>query len=340
MIDRMLSLGIEPFATLFHWDMPVWAGNFTQRDIAMHLADYTHILTQHFRDRIHLWALLNEPNSVAFAGYAAGIHAPGLSSAQDTGAAIHHQNLSLAYMAQAARTNLLKTSTLTTTLGLAPVRPATGNNLNDITIVKFADDFWNRAFLDPLYGKGYPESILPLVEPYIQQHDLADIAINPTTLGINYYSRMYVREAPQLPVKFMPDLNGAPESHIRTEDYVVEPDGLLEILQRVHHEYHQPAIYLTETGFALKDSPIVNGTIDDPLRQSYIKAYLNMAHDAIESGVDLKGIYYWAATDNFEWSDGFAKKFGLIHIDPNTLNRTPKHSLFYYGQCAKANQII
>lgn len=339
-IDGMLEHGIEPFATMFHWDVPVWAGDFRDRDITARLAEHADIVTRRFGDRITMWAMLNEPNTVAFAGYAMGMHAPGLTSADATGAAIHHQNLGLGLMAQAARANLNRDATLTTTVNLAPIRAAAGNKIEDFAVVSRADDFWNRTFLDPLYGKGYPLSVMPLVEPYIQGDDLDLIAVKPDTLGVNYYCRVYVRANPDVAVGFVPDFDGAPQNVPRTDDYFVEPDGLPEILQRVHTNYDQPKIFLTETGFALKDAPSQDGLLKDSLREKYLKAYLQAAHDAIAQGIDLAGIYYWAATDNFEWSEGFAKKFGLIEVDRDTLKRTPKSSLHYYGACANANAIV
>jgi|SRR5690625_2871527 len=340
MIDGMLQSGIEPFATLFHWDVPLWAGDFLDRDITARLAEYADILTRRFGDRINVWAMLNEPNTVAFAGYALGLHAPGMASAEAAGAAIHHQNLGLGLMAQAARANLSNGATLTTTVNLSPIRAAAGDKAEDLAVVSFADDFWNRTFLDPLYGKDYPESIMPLVDSYIQDDDLDVIAVKPTTLGVNYYCRVYVRANADVAIGFVPDFDGAPEEVPRTDDYFVEPDGLPEVLLRVHKDYGEPQVFLTETGFALKDAPPQDGLLKDPLREEYLRAYLKAAHVAIAQGVDLGGIYYWAATDNFEWSEGFGKKFGLIQVDRDTLKRTPKSSLGYYGACANANAVV
>lgn len=336
----MLQRNIEPFATMFHWDVPVWAGDFRDRDITARLAEYADIVTRRFGDRIHMWAALNEPNTVAFAGYAVGMHAPGLTSAEAAGAAIHHQNLGQGLMMQAARANLSSDAALTTTINLSPMRAAAGNKAEDLAVVSLADDFWNRAFLDPLYGKGYPVSIAPLVGSYIRGDDLDVIAVKPDTLGVNYYCRVYVRANPNVAVGFAPDFDGAPQNIPRTDDYTVEPDGLLEVLRRVHNHYGEPRIFLTETGFALKDAPARDGLVKDPLRETYLKAYLEAARDAITQGIDLAGIYYWAATDNFEWSEGFAKRFGLIEVDRDTLKRTPKSSLRYYGECANANAIV
>lgn len=340
-IDKMLELGIEPFGTMIHWDIPIWAGDFRNRDITSHMADYADIITKKFADRVSMWALLNEPNSVAFAGYGMGIHAPGLHSADAVGAAIHHQNLGQGLMAQAARANLKNNATLTTTINLAPIRAAAGNRSEDIAVINLADDYWNRSFMDPLYGKGYPLAINSKVEQYIKGNDMDIIALKPEAIGVNYYSRLYVRANPNTPFGFMPDLlNGAPKNVVRTDFYYFEPDGLLETLLRVHNNYGAPKIYITETGFALDDGQPQAGILKDPLRIKYIKAYLDAALAAINQGVDLNGIYYWSATDNFEWAEGFSKKFGLISLNPKTLERTPKSSLFYYGKCAKANAAI
>lgn len=340
MIDAMLKLGIEPFATMIHWDIPVWAGDFRSRDITSHMAEYANIITKRFGDRVKMWALLNEPNSVAFAGYALGIHAPGLASAEALGGAIHHQSLGQGLMAQAAGSNLGGDSTLTTTINLAPIRAAAGREPLDMAVTRIADDYWNRTFLDPLYGKGYPLSIMPTVDQYIQGNDMDVIAIRPETLGINYYSRLYVRKNIGVPLGFLPDFDGAPHDVIRTDDYFFEPDGLIETLLRVHHGYGRPQLYITETGFAIKDERPRADVLQDPLRSRYTKGYLEAAYESIRQGARLKGIYYWSATDNFEWAEGFSKKFGLIAVDADTLKRTPKCSLYFYGKCARANAIV
>lgn len=339
MLDGMLELGMEPFATMFHWDVPVWAGDLRDRELAYRMAEYADILTRQFGDRIPMWALLNEPNSVAFAGYMLGMHAPGLASADAAGAAIHHQNLASGLMAQAARANLDTDTTLVTTVNLAPIRSSSNHPANP-ELLRRADEFWNRTFLDPLYGKGYPLSVMPLVSQYIKNDDLDVIAFKPEAIGVNYYCRIYIEPNEQVPVGFVPDLDGAPQAVIRTDEYFFEPDGMIEILRWVDDRYGQPTIYLTETGFAIKDATPKDGVVRDPLREKYLKAYLRAAHDSINQGVDLRGIYYWSATDNFEWAEGLSKKFGLIQIDPQTLQRTPKSSLNYYGSCAQANAVL
>lgn len=338
MIDEMLHQGMEPAATMFHWDMPIWAGDFRDRVVARRLADYADILTRRFGDRVPVWLALNEPNSVAAAGYAFGMHAPGLASAEAAGAAVHHQNLAQGLMLAAARANLPKGAKASTTINLQPVRPLTESQ-DDAQAAQMADAFWNRAWLDPLFGRGYPERVLPLVEPFIRSGDMAAIAVRPEFIGMNYYARVYAQAQAKSPLGFMPQIDGFSDKFIRTQMLPVEPDGLTEMLMRIHTEYGAPDIYVTETGFPLDDPQPVDGIVRDPKRIAYLKSYLQAAHRAIEQGARLRGLYYWSATDNWEWALGFAKTFGLIQVDRTTQQRTPKASLAYYAQCIKLNGI-
>lgn len=338
MIDEMLRHGMEPMPTLFHWDIPEWAGDLRDRDIAQRMADYTDIVTKKFADRIRFCLALNEPNTVAAAGYALGIHAPGVASREAVGAATHHQNLAQGLMIAAARTNLRADAKIATTINLQPVRPV-NNDPENIQAAKIADAFWNRAWLDPLFGREYPELIKPLVEAYIKDGDMEAIAAKPDFVGMNYYARLYAKAEPRSPLGFVPELVDVPAHLPRTELLPVEPDGLTEILLQIHREYGAPNIYLTETGFALRDPEPVDGIVNDPKRIDYLRSYLRACEEAIEAGVKLRGIYYWAGTDNWEWAEGFAKKFGLVQVDQETQTRTPKSSLAYYSKCIKANGV-
>ncbi len=337
-IDEMLALGIQPAATMIHWDLPLWAGDFRQRDITSRMADYVEILAKRYGDRIKIWLALNEPNTVATAGYALKIHAPGISSKEAMGAAIHHQALGQGLMIAAVRAHLPSDAKVGTTINLAPMR-AIGEGPEAEAAQAFADDWWNRTWLDPLFGKGYPERIRPLVDAYIQEGDLSTIAAKPDFLGVNYYCRIYVRPSKESPIGFIPDMAYTPPNTEHTQAYLIEPDGFTETLLRVHREYGAPEIYVTETGFALDDAKPVNGIVEDPKRVGYLHSYLGAARAAIEEGVKLKGIFYWSATDNWEWAFGFSKTFGLVQVDRETQTRYPKRSLTYYGNCARSNAI-
>ncbi|KWK85984.1 glycoside hydrolase [Burkholderia ubonensis] len=335
MVDAMLARGIEPVPTLFHWDTPVWAGDFRSRDIAFRLADYADRVTRRLGDRVRRWIVLNEPNSLAFRGYGLGVHAPGLRSPEAAFAAVHHQNLAQGLAFQALRANL-RDARIGTTINLQPVR-TTGSRDEDRKAAQLVDMLWNRAFLDPLYGKGYPDALKRSLSAFVRPDDMNIIAAKPDFLGMNYYSRIYVRANQAAP--FGIEQSEQPADLPRTAAFSVEPDGMTEMLVRVHRDYGAPDIYITETGFALDDPPPRDGAVDDGLRSDYLARYLRAAHDAYRQGVRLKGLFYWAATDNWEWGQGFVKKFGLVHVDLDTQVRTPKRSLAYYARCIARNAV-
>ncbi|AOK31004.1 MULTISPECIES: glycoside hydrolase family 1 protein [Burkholderia] len=335
MVDAMLARGIEPVPTLFHWDTPVWAGDFRSRDIAFRLADYADRVTRRLGDRVRRWIVLNEPNSLALRGYGMGAHAPGLRSAAAAFAAIHHQNLAQGLAFQAIRANL-HGARIGTTINLQPVRAA-GSRDEDRAAAQLVDTLWNRAFLDPLYGNGYPDKVGHALAGLVQAGDMDVIAAKPDFLGMNYYSRIYVRANPT--AQFGVEQSKPPADLQRTAYFQVEPDGLTEMLLRVHRDYGAPDIYITETGFALDDPPPRDGVVDDGPRIDYLSRYLRAAHDAYRQGVQLKGLFYWAGTDNWEWGQGFSKRFGLVHVDFDTQIRTPKRSLSYFARCIEQNAV-
>lgn len=337
-IDDMLAHGMDPLATMVHWDIPIWAGDFLNRDIAKRMADFADIISRKFGDRVGMWLALNEPNTVATAGYAWGIHAPGMASASAAGAAIHHQNLAQGLMLQAARANLPKSAKLSNNINVQPSR-SVSDKPEDIGAAKFADALWNGAFLDPLFGKDYPKEVRYLVDPYILDGDMQIIDSKPDFLGMNYYSHLFVRAENKSAIGFVPALNKLPEGITPTLLAPVDASGFTEALLRVHNDYGAPEIYIAETGFAVADPQPVNGVVSDPKRIEYLREYLLAAHAAIEKGVKLKGIFYWSATDNWEWARGNTATFGLIQVDQKTQKRTPKESLAYYGNCIKKNGI-
>ncbi|MGN7740769.1 glycoside hydrolase family 1 protein [Pseudomonas sp. 22526] len=337
MVDTMLEKGLTPWPTLFHWDVPAWAGDFRQRDICQRLADYAEIVARKLGDRVQQWIVLNEPNSVALRGYAAQVHAPAFNSAEAAYAAIHHQNLAQGLAFQALRATLPGGHRIGTTVNLQPVRAET-TSAQDEQAARMVDALWNRAFVDPLYGKGYPQLAADLIAPYVAEGDMELIAVKPDFLGMNYYSRIYVRQAAD---HVLGIAQGQAPRHLANTDYFhVEPDGLTEMLLRLHDEYDSPQLYITETGFAMPDPQPLDGVVDDLGRISHLASYLKAAQAAHAQGVRLKGLFYWSATDNWEWAQGFAKRFGLIQVDRATLARTPKRSLGYFADCIRHNAAL
>lgn len=327
MVDAMLARGIDPWVTLFHWDVPVWAGDFRDRDIAARMADYAGHVVAKLGDRVKHWIALNEPNSVALAGYIVGLHAPGIAELPAGLAAIHHQNLSIGLVTQAIRAHASAGSLVGTTHNIAPVRPHTQSDADKKAATMF-DTLWNGAFLDPLFGRGYPALLAPLMGSLVKPGDFETIAAKPDFLGVNYYQRVYIK-ADSGPAGLA--LADSPANLQKTAAFAVEPDGLTEVLVTTKERYGDIPLYITETGFALNDGPEWAGRINDSLRKDYFNQYLAAAATAKTKGVDLRGIFYWSATDNWEWSDGFKKHFGLIAVDTATQRRGAKRSLATFG---------
>ncbi len=337
MVDAMLERGIAPWLTVFHWDTPVWAGDLRQRDMAGRLADYAEILSRRLGDRVVDWMTVNEPCITALFAYGGRSLAPGLGDIRAMGAAFHHQNLAQGLIRQAMAPHLMAGARIGGAFNLVPV-VAASDAAADIVAAGAADALYNRTQIDPLFGRPYPASAAPFVEPFLQAGDGAILAAGrPDFVGVNYYSRSYVQADPgSLGYRGAP----APASVPRTDYFDFEPGGLTEVLLRVKRDYGDPLVFVTETGFAERDSPAAQGMVDDRPRIEHLRAYLEACGQAIADGVRLGGVFYWAASDNWEWRQGFSKRFGLIAVDPATQIRTPKASLAWYGACARANAIV
>ncbi|HWF00182.1 MAG TPA: family 1 glycosylhydrolase [Caulobacteraceae bacterium] len=334
-VDEMLSAGLEPWPTLFHWDSPVWAGDFRERAIAQRLADYADLVVARLGDRISRWMLLNEANVVAVNGYLVGSHAPGLHDLKAASAAIHHQNLAQGLMAKAVRARLGAKAQVGSAVSLSPIVPATAGEADAAAAASFWD-IWAGALIEPMMGRPYPGAASSLVAPYAMAGDAQIMAVHPDFLGVNYYARSYVRAGPP-PLGFLPA--PPPAGTIATDFFPFEPGGLTEILLQLTARYPKLPLVITETGFAQRDPSPADGRVEDPTRVAHLSAYVAAARAAIAGGADVRGLFYWAATDNWEWQQGFSKHFGLVALDPQTQLRTPKLSLAYFSACARANRV-
>ena len=324
----MLERGIDPWITLFHWDIPVWAGDFRQRDIAYRMADYAGVVVDKLGDRVRNWFAFNEPNVVAVLGYALGRHAPGVTSPVAMAAAIHHENLAIGLMIEAVRSRARAGSQVGTTHSIAPVRAASESAADQHAALRL-DNLSNRAFLDPLFGKGYPAPFDTALAPFIKDGDLTTIAAKPDFIGLQYYSRIYVRADASSPIGLK--ISASPAALPRVGQFVVEPDGLTEALTMTSERYGRTPIYITEMGFSLDGEASFDARRKDARRTQYIDQYLAAAALAKSQGVDLRGLFYWAATDNWEWAEGYKHNFGLIAADPVTQRRGAKSSLAKFG---------
>ncbi len=351
LVDTLLGQGIDPFVTLYHWDLPQALedrGGWTVRETAEHFADYATAVHRQLGDRVRTWTTLNEPWCSAYLGYGNGVHAPG---ERDPGAAfraVHHLLLGHGLAARALRA--AGAEVLGITLNLADVQPADPDSAADAAAVRLIDGLQNRIFLDPLTGAGYPDDMLAqvsrLVEPdFIRDGDEQVIAAPIDLLGINYYSPTYVAgrdggaggsayPGSEGSVEFLP-----PVGPLTDMGWMIEPAGLTRLLERVAADYPGLPLVITENGAAFPDRNGTEGAgpAADTDRIAYLDGHLRAAHRAIARGVDLRGYLVWSLLDNFEWAEGYRKRFGIVHVDYLTQRRTPKESARWYQEVISRN---
>jgi beta-glucosidase len=326
LVDRLLDRKITPWLCLYHWDLPQALqdqGGWLDRDTAQKFADYARIMATRLGDRVKHWAMLNEPNVHAIFGHGTGEHAPGITGLPNMLAAVHHQNLAQGRALQALRAQRSDLS-LGTVISVQPARPSSDCGADVHAAVRF-DAMWNGACLDPLLRGSYPRAVEADFGPLIAQGDLADIHQPLDYLGMNYYSPMYIEHAPR-------SLFGAwygpvPEGlHFTAIGWPIDAGGLTEQLLRLRDHYSNPNIYVTENGACYDDPLAPDGTVHDHDRIAYLRAHLAAAHKALTAGVRFRGYFVWSLLDNFEWAEGYSRRFGIISVDFKTLKRTPKAS--------------
>jgi beta-glucosidase len=340
LVDDLLGAGIRPLLTVYHWDLPQYlqdAGGWPARDTAYRMAEYAAVLAGALGDRVTDWATVNEPLCIAWIGHLDGKMAPGLKDIELAVPASHHVLLAHGLAMQAIRAEAAAPPSVGIVLNLTPSEPAT-NSREDAEGAVRADGHSNRWFLDPIFGRGFPRDMCELygVQPPVRDGDLDIISAPMDYLGINYYFRAIVEAASdslggyrQLPVA------GAATTAMGWE---IRPQGLHDILLRVHTDYQPASIFVTESGCAVEDTVAADGTIDDPERISYLESHLVACQDAISKGVPVHGYYAWSLLDNFEWSFGYDKRFGLAYVDYRTQQRTIKSSGRRYAEIIAAHR--
>ncbi|HEV7708303.1 MAG TPA: GH1 family beta-glucosidase [Asanoa sp.] len=325
LVDSLLDAGIAPVATLFHWDLPQALqdrGGWLVRETAHRFGEYAALVADRLRDRVRMWITLNEPFVHMSLGYALGTHAPGEQLLFGAFPAAHHQLLGHGLAVAALRDH--SSSPVAIANNYSPARPASGAPA-DLAAAAAYDALQNRVFTDPLFGLGYPEGAADL--SVVREGDLDVIAAPIDALGVNYYNPTGVRgpeDGSPLPFEIVP-LEGYPTTAF---GWPVAPDGLREMLVALHGRYGAalPPIYLTESGCAYDDVVGPDGSCDDPERIAYLDGHLAALTDAQADGVDVRGYFVWSLLDNWEWAEGFTKRFGLVHVDFDTQTRTPKSS--------------
>ncbi|GIH17021.1 GH1 family beta-glucosidase [Rugosimonospora africana] len=317
LVDALLERGIDPVATLFHWDLPQALqdrGGWFNRETAYRFGEYADHVGAALGDRVRLWITLNEPFVHTVFGHGFGFHAPGEARMLGALPTAHHQLLGHGLAVAALRTR--SASPITIANNHSPVR-VIGDSDADRAAGAAYDALHNRLFVEPLLGLGYPEGF----ELPVRDGDLDIIAAPIDALGVNYYNPTGI-SAPttdELPFD-MVMLEGYPMTDF---GWPVVPEGLTDLLTDLHTRYGRP-MYVTESGCAYERWP------EDPDRIEYLSGHVEAVRAAIAGGADVRGYFVWSIMDNFEWTEGFTKRFGLVHVDFDSQVRTPRSSYHWY----------
>jgi len=342
LVDELLGAGVDPWVTLYHWDLPQEledAGGWPARDTAYRFADYAMIVFDALQDRVRTWTTLNEPWCSAMLGYHEGRQAPGRQSFDDAMDAVHHLLLGHGLAAQRMRAAARTPIELGITLNMGTSMPAT-RSLADQEATRRADGLGVRIYLDPLLRGQYPGDIvddlsargikLPAVDG-----DLAIIGEPIDVLGVNYYSSHLLSGVDS--TGKTEDADGNPVSStvpmgrpVTAMDWEIVPEGFTDLLVRLSRDYPGMPMVITENGAAFDDTPDPSGYVADADRTAYLSSHIAAVAAARARGADVRGYFAWSLLDNFEWSYGYAKRFGLVHVDYETQVRTPKQSALWY----------
>lgn len=353
LIDGLLERGVDPVVTLYHWDLPQDledAGGWPVRDTAYRFAEYAELMASHFGDRVHTWTTLNEPWCSAYLGYASGVHAPGRTEAAESLAAVHHLNLAHGLGGRAIR-SVVPDARVSITLNLHVARPVDLSADADLDAARKADALANRAFLGPVLDGAYPDDLLTDTAhvtdwSFVHDGDTATAKIPMEILGVNYYSTALVRHWDGHGEREQADGHGnaagspwvgaddiefvRPDGPYTAMGWNIDPSGMTELLLRLHRAYPGQPMMITENGAAFDDVVEADGSVLDVSRIRYLHHHLHAVGEAIDAGADVRGYFAWSLLDNFEWAYGYDRRFGLIRVDYDTLQRTWKDSAYWY----------
>nr|WP_297423306.1 GH1 family beta-glucosidase [uncultured Actinotalea sp.] len=366
LVDELRAAGIRPVATLYHWDLPQALedeGGWTSRATAEAFADYARIVAEALGDRVWMWTTLNEPWCSSFLGYASGVHAPGRTEPAAALAAVHHLNLGHGLAIRAIRDVLGEQARVSVTLNLHVTRAASDAPA-DAEAKAQVDAVANEVFLGPMLEGAYPERVLTdtahLTDwSFVRDGDLATIRQPLDVLGVNFYSTGRVRRlqdgtaddgAPR------PDGHGAsahspwvgcdlvewlpqPGPHTAM-GWNIEPQGLVDLLLELHGRHPGLPLMITENGAAFEDEVTAAGRVHDERRVAYVHDHLEAVGRARDAGADVRGYFLWSLMDNFEWAYGYDRRFGMVHVDYGTLERTCKDSALWYREVIRTGQLV
>ena len=333
LVDGMLERGLQPWATLYHWDLPQYlqdSGGWQKRDTVASFVEFAHAMSQHLGDRVKNWITHNEPWCASIHGNFEGVHAPGIKDFKTALQVCHHILLSHGQAIPVVKANVPEAK-VGIALSLHPLSAAS-DRAEDIAATARHDGLRNRWFLDPLYGRGYPADIQEWCHadlPNIKVGDLEVIATPTDFLGVNYYFPEIIAYAPgAAPVDSRVVVSEKVE---RTAfGWEVSPQGLTILLKRIEEDYQPGDIYITENGSTYEDVVADDGEIYDADRRHYLIRHLGATKNAIAQGIKIKGYFVWSLLDNFEWAEGYTRPFGLAHVDFVTQRRKIKQSGKWY----------
>ncbi len=343
LIDECLANGIEPIATLYHWDMPAALddrGGWLNRDSAQWFADYARVAFEDFDGRVTKWLTINEPWVIADRGYLLGTIAPGHRNLYE--APIVSHNLMRAHGAAVQAYRETGQHQIGIAVNIEPQYPAS-NQPDDVEATRRAAAYMNEQYMDPAMLGRYPPELKTIFNDAWVDWPDEDFELIKQPLdfvGINYYSRTVVRhDEDQCPLKTAAVKQS--QATYTEVDWEVFPRGLLDTLTWVKARYGNIPIYITENGAAFFDPPAAeDGRVRDPLRTAYLQAHLKAVRQAIKAGIDVRGYMVWSLLDNLEWSLGFSKRFGIVHVNFDTLERTPKDSARYYSEVISSHGAV
>ncbi|MDR3514955.1 MAG: GH1 family beta-glucosidase [Azospirillaceae bacterium] len=330
LVDALLAAGIEPFPTLYHWDLPQSLedrGGWTNRDAAGWFTDYAEAVVNRLGRRVRRWTTFNEPNVFVIHGYGNGVHAPGRRDRTAMFQALNNVN-----RAHGLATTMMRAQGLGLQVGIVitmtTYRPARFNRACE-TAAQTLDTLWNRGFADPAILGHHAEGLRPWLEGIVQAGDEAAFAAPVDFLGLNHYFPDYVQADPD-GLLGTASAGPPPGATVTDMNWEVDPGAFFDTMLMVRERYGDLPILVTENGCAYGTGPGADGQVHDSERIIYHRGYLDAAQQAIKAGVNLKGYFLWSLLDNFEWAAGYAKRFGIVHVDFATQKRTPKDSFDFY----------
>jgi len=337
LVDGLLARGLAPHVTLNHWDLPQALqdkGGWAERDTVQRFVEYAVGIQRRLGDRLAAITTHNEPWVVAWLGHKEGTFAPGIKSRRIANQVAHHLLLSHGLALRALRAQGAK-ARLGIVLNMAHTMPLTASP-EDAAAAKLDDALGRRWYADPLFKGEYPAEALAEFgddAPQVQPGDMAVIATPMDFVGINYYSRHLSSAKGAV----APEDKPYPKTDMGWEIY---PDGLRELLLTMHRDYELPATYITENGGAFPDPLAADGRVHDADRTDYLATHIRAVAEAIDKGVPMAGYMVWSLMDNFEWASGYAKRFGIVHVDYDTLARTPKDSALWFRDLVSASRAL